>query len=144
MPRPKSKEELLLLGEENYEKLLRLIDSFSDEEKASSFPPGTMNRNIRDVLAHLHHWHLMMMTWYEVGMRGEKPEMPAPGYSWKTTPELNREIWKKYSDLPLKEARKNFEQSHADVMKLVRKHSNEELFERSAINGRAQPHWELI
>ncbi|MBK7638470.1 MAG: ClbS/DfsB family four-helix bundle protein [Saprospiraceae bacterium] len=36
-----------------------------------------MNRNIKDVLAHLHQWHVMMIGWYDCGMKGEKPDIPA-------------------------------------------------------------------
>jgi hypothetical protein len=61
MPRPKTKEQLLKLSRGNYKKLNDLIDSFSDEEQRTDFPEGTMNRNISDVLAHLHHWHLMFL-----------------------------------------------------------------------------------
>ena len=75
MARPKSKSELLELSQSNYKQLLSYIDHLSDPE--FEFPSGTMNRNVRDVLAHLHHWHLMLLEWYKVGMTGEKPDMPA-------------------------------------------------------------------
>ena len=77
MARPTNKEELLGLSTENFEKLNALIDGVTNEIQRKEFPKGTMNRNIKDVLAHLHHWHLMMMEWYGIGMKGEKPEMPA-------------------------------------------------------------------
>jgi hypothetical protein len=98
MSRPKNKAELLDLSKKNYELLMDFIESFSNEGQNAEFPKGTMNRNIRDVLMHIHHWHLMMFDWYTVGMKGEKPDMPAKGYTWKTTPELNRWIWEKYKD----------------------------------------------
>lgn len=128
MGRPTTKEELLHLSQENYKKLNDLIESISDPNK--EFPEGTMNRNIRDVLAHLHHWHLMMLNWYEVGMKGEKPEMPAKGYSWKDTPELNKEIWKKYQKVDFNETKSLFNDSYQDIQKIIEKHTNEELFEK--------------
>lgn len=91
MPRPKNKTELLTLGKKNFEQLFNYVEQFSEKQQMTDFSKGTMNRNIQDVLAHLHHWHLMMMEWYKVGMAGEKPLMPAKGYTWKTTPELN--LW---------------------------------------------------
>ena len=130
MPRPKNKEELLNLGEENFNKLNELIDRSSEDDRLREFKPGTMNRNIRDVIAHLHHWHLMMMQWYEVGMKGSKPEMPAKGYTWKTTPALNKVIWEQYLNTELEEARKLFEQSYKKLRKIIESHSNEELFEK--------------
>ncbi|TGN29852.1 ClbS/DfsB family four-helix bundle protein [Empedobacter tilapiae] len=128
MARPTTKEELLHLSQANYKKLNDLIESISDPNK--EFPEGTMNRNIRDVLAHLHHWHLMMLNWYEVGMKGEKPEMPAKGYSWKDTPELNKEIWKKYQKVDFNETKSLFNNSYQDIQKIIEKHTNEELFEK--------------
>lgn len=128
MARPTTKEELLHLSQANYKKLNDLIESISDPNK--EFPEGTMNRNIRDVLAHLHHWHLMMLNWYEVGMKGEKPEMPAKGYSWKDTPELNKEIWEKYQKVDFNETKSLFNDSYQDIQKIIEKHTNEELFEK--------------
>lgn len=130
MPRPKTKDELIQLSNENFNRLNDYVDSFSTEDQLKEFPKGTMNRNISDVLAHLHHWHLMMMEWYTVGMKGEKPEMPAKGYTWKTTPELNRVIWEKYKDTDLKEARKLLTQSFKQLQKIITQHSNDELFEK--------------
>ncbi len=72
----------------------------------------------------------MMLEWYEVGMRGEKPEILAKGYTWKTSPELNRWIWEKYSNTPLQEARESLDISHQEVRGLIEKHTDHELFEK--------------
>lgn len=130
MPRPKSKEELIHLSQANFKKLNEYIDAIPAAEQNNEFPPGTMNRNIRDVLAHLHHWHLMMKEWYDVGMKGQKPDMPAKGYTWKTTPALNRLIWEKYSTASLKKIRENLEKSFQTLQAVIAKHSDDELFEK--------------
>jgi hypothetical protein len=130
MSRPKTKEELIELSNKNFKDLNSFIDGFSDAEKETEFPQGTMNRNFRDVLAHLHHWHLMMLEWYQAGMTGAKPDMPAQGYTWKDTPKLNRKIWKNYQSISLREARQLLKESHLEIEKIMWKHSNEELFEK--------------
>lgn len=130
MPRPKNKEELVALASKNYEKLLGLIDALPSDKQERDFPPGTMNRNISDVLAHLHHWHLMFLKWYEVGMSGGKPSIPAEGYNWRTLPALNKSIWEKYRTISLHDARQRFHTTHLQVMDVVEKHTNDELFER--------------
>ncbi len=130
MPRPKIKKDLQELSNANFEKLNNHIDSFSQTEQEEDFPKGTMNRNIRDVLGHLYHWHLMFLDWYIVGMKGEKPHIPAKGYNWRTIPALNKEIHEKYSNLDLEEIKKRFNKSHSKIMKLIDCHTNEELFER--------------
>jgi hypothetical protein len=134
MPRPKSKEELLNLSSENYHKLMDHINQLDKEFLSRDFPEGMLNRNIADVLMHLHHWHLMMLSWYEQGMKGQKPAMPAEGYTWKTLPDLNLWIWEKYKSYPLKEAVIKLDESHILLQQLINKHSNEELFEKKRYN----------
>jgi hypothetical protein len=36
--------------------------------------------SVKDTLAHLYEWKQMFFTWYESGLRGENPVLPAPGY----------------------------------------------------------------
>ena len=130
MARPKSKSELLHLSRENFEKLQDFCDKLDAEELFKDFPSGTMNRNISDVFMHLHHWHLLLKKWYTIGMAGDKPEMPEKGYTWKTTPELNKWIWNKYKNISLDEAKKSLKASHMQIMKIIEIHSNDELFEK--------------
>lgn len=130
MPRPTTKTELLNSSQENFKKLNALIDSFADEKQEKEFLKGMLNRNIRDVIAHLHEWHILMKNWYRIGMKGGKPYMPAKGYSWKSLPELNKVINEKYCNMPLKEARSLFYKSYNDIQRLIKKHRNDELFEK--------------
>ena len=130
MPRPKSKSDLLELSKNNFLKLLQLIDDLPENKKKKTFPKGYLNRNIKDVLAHLHHWHLMFLEWYKVGMAGQKPDMPAKGFTWNTLPDLNKKIWENYKNIDLQEALRLFDDSFTEVQKIILKHSNEELFEK--------------
>jgi hypothetical protein len=130
MPRPKTKEELLNLSQLNFNTLMDFVQCFSEEQQKEEFPPGTLNRNIRDVLAHLHHWHLMMLDWYKVGMAGQKPEMPAKGYTWKTTSQLNVAIQKQYAGAELNEVKDELQKSFKKIFALIEAHTNEELFEK--------------
>lgn len=130
MPRPKSKQELLDLSQANYQKLLKLVNSYSPSEIKKEFPPGTLNRNITDVLAHLHEWHLMMYNWYTIGMQGNKPDMPAKGYTWRTLPELNKGIQEKHKNMAFQRAKALLDASYQDIQKLIIAHTNEELFEK--------------
>ena len=132
---PTTKNELFQESHDNYQRLFRLIDSFSEEQKLAEFPPGTMNRNIRDVLAHLYHWHLMFLDWYSVGMKGEKPEMPAKGYSWKDTKKLNEVIWKKYNKHMLVEIRPSLDKTHSKLQDIIEKHTEKSSLQRNDIHG---------
>lgn len=130
MARPGNRSELLQKSRESYGALKGYIDSLPEEARHAAFPPGMLNRNIRDVLAHLHHWHLMFENWYETGMAGGKPEMPAKGFTWKMTPELNRMIQMKYSQIDLEQVIRLLDASHRRVHSLIEQHTNEELFEK--------------
>ncbi len=130
MPRPTTKESLLSLSEAHFRTLMAGVLALPEETRDREFPPGTLNRNIRDVLAHLHHWHLLMAGWYESGMRGEVPVIPAPGYTWKDTPALNRWIWGLYQTVDTAEVIRLLNESHQRMRALIEEHSDEELFEK--------------
>jgi hypothetical protein len=131
MPRPTNKTQLLELSAANFSKLLEFIDGLSDSIKNKTFVKNELNdrdKTISDVICHLHEWHLMMMNWYKIGMSGQKPAIPAEGITWQTLPVLNRRIWEKYKGTELKKAITMFKKSHKDVMALVEKHNDTELF----------------
>ena len=128
MPKPTTKNELLQACTTEYVALIELLDGLTARQLQTEFPPDMLNRNVRDVLAHLHHWHLLLMTWFTTAQAGEKPVMPSPGYKWSETPALNRKINKTYSKKSLKSVRKMLNDSHAEIMKLINQHTNKELF----------------
>lgn len=130
MPRPKTKKELCNLSQENFTKIFDLINSLTEAEQNGSFPFEHRDKNIRDVLAHLHQWHLMMLRWYDEGMQGKKPAMPDEGYTWKTTAELNQKIWEQYQTTDLVEVRKKLQLSFESLQTIMQKHIDEELFEK--------------
>lgn len=69
-----------------------------DIPKSRYHEPGVWGNGwtLTDLVAHLAEWQLMFLTWYEDGLRGRTPKMPAPGYKWNETPKLNRAIWAKH------------------------------------------------
>jgi len=128
MARPNCKNDLLERSSESYSALMQYITDLSPELLDKPFPKGTLNRNIRDVLAHLHQWHLLFLKWHEQGMAGNKPAMPAKGYTWKETPRLNADIQKKYRSHTLNEVVNKLMGSHLEIEQLIRRYSDKELF----------------
>jgi hypothetical protein len=105
MPRPTNKKELLEQSELNFNKLLEFINGLPEEIKTRTYKNDELNdrdKTIADVICHLHEWHLMMETWYKVGMSGKKPSIPAEGYTFQTLPALNQKRWAKYTGAELK------------------------------------------
>ena len=131
MPRPTNKKELLEQSELNFNKLLEFIDGLPESIKNRTFKKNELNdrdKTIADVICHLHEWHLMMENWYKVGMSGKKPAIPAEGYTFQTLPKLNHKIWEKYKGTELKKSITMFKKSYKDVMALIGKHNDDELF----------------
>jgi hypothetical protein len=68
--------------------------------------------SIKDVLAHIIEWEQMVLMWHVTGLRGEIPELPAPGFKWNQTPVLNHQIYEKHRARPLDIILKQFQASH--------------------------------
>jgi hypothetical protein len=131
MPRPVNKKELLELAEINCNKLLDFIAALPDDIKTAVYENDELNdrdKTVSDVICHLHEWHLMMAGWYKTGMAGKKPAIPAEDVTWQTLPVLNRRIWERYKGTELKKAITMFKKSHRDMMALIDKHTDAELF----------------
>ena len=130
MPRPTNKEELVGFAEFNFNELLDFIKGLPENIKNGIFKSNELNdrdKTIADVLCHLHEWHLMRKNWYEEGMNGKKPEL---SYSFKTLPIINHKIWEKYKGTELKKAITMIQKSHKDIMALIEKHTDDELFSK--------------
>ena len=130
MPRPTNRSELIEASAAGYARLIELVDALTPEHAEAEFPFEDRDRNVRDVLAHLHQWHLMLLGWYRVGMDGGKPAIPAEGYTWQTLPALNSTIHEQYRDVPLGEVRRLLDHSHTDVQALIALQTDPELFEK--------------
>lgn len=128
MPRPKNKDELLESSADRYARLRQSIGALTPVQRELPFPFEHRDRNLRDLVAHLLEWQLMMLRWYETAMDGEEPLMPAEGYTWKTTPALNAKIWERYQNVSLERVRESLAVSHDSLLAVIHAHSNDELF----------------
>jgi hypothetical protein len=134
MQRAISEEELLFQSDESFSRLLDLIDTFPEDYKNKIYAKDELNdrdRTFADVICHLHEWHLMRKNWYEEGISGKKPSL---SYSLQMLPSINKSIWEKYKGTELKKAITLFKKSHKDIMALINKHSDEELFTKNKYN----------
>jgi hypothetical protein len=128
MPRPKTKDELIFVGNENFKKLFDLINSMTDEEQNKTFSFEDRDKNIRDVLIHLYEWHQLLINWIISNQSGEDvPFLPEP-YNWKTYPDMNIKIWEKHQNTSYSKAIADLKQSHAETMRLIETFTDKELF----------------
>ena len=138
MPRPTTKADLLAAAKEQHDKMWELIASMSGEVLNAAFSAematkGTeahwsRDKNLRDVLVHLHEWHELFVLWESENMSGaNKHFLPEP-YTWKTYGNMNVEFWKKHQNTSYENAVKMLNESHKRVMDIINSHSDEELF----------------
>ena len=112
-----SKSKFKAQTAEQWHLLWTLADGCSSVKKTQA--------QLKQILAHLHAWHRLLLTWYSTGLSGN-PELPAPGFNWRQTPELNRQFDKEFSDVPMRSIRRRLKLSHGRVMKLVENLNNDE------------------
>ena len=82
---------------------------------------------VTDLIAHLAEWQFMFLTWYEAGLKGTIPEMPAPGYKWNETPTLNRAIWARHRFRSTAAVRAEFDDEFSQILEIVESLSPEQL-----------------
>lgn len=129
MPRPTNKDELIKTADDQFTKLWKLIDSMSDELQTMEFGFEDRDRNLRDVLVHLHEWHNMTRDWHRIGvLENGMPAVPGEGYTWKTLPDMNVKIWERCQGTSLDDAKDMVKKSHDAVMELIEPHTDAELF----------------
>lgn len=126
MARPENKKQLIQFAEDEYAKLMTLVDKLSDKQRDSETIFD--NRTVKDIVAHLYAWQLLELNWYTEGMGGKKPAIPAPGYTFKDTPALNEKLYLDYKDMSWKKLSDQFKKTHKKLLSLINSHSEKELF----------------
>lgn len=143
MARPTTKKDLIQAGNEQYGKLGDLIDSIPEQgineifrfniekEKGAHW---NRDRNIRDVLIHLHEWHNLLLDWVAANQKGVSTQFLKEGYNWKNYGAMNEEFWEKHQNTSYETAVSLLKESHEQVMKLAESFSNDELFSKGVFD----------
>ncbi|MDR1917425.1 MAG: ClbS/DfsB family four-helix bundle protein [Christensenellaceae bacterium] len=137
MAKATNKAELIKSANDNFNKMWSMINSMSPEKQNAVFKFGAeqgkeqhwgRDKNIRDILIHLYEWHNLLLEWEKANSNGiEKPFLPLP-YNWTTYGKMNVEFWKKHQNTPLDKAKEMLQQSHKQVMAVVDKYNDKEIF----------------
>jgi hypothetical protein len=106
-------------------------------DEVDRVPPGERSRpgaceewSIKDILAHLDAWHSLFIEWERVGRAGQKPPLPADGYSWKETPALSAAIWERTRGEAYGAVTTRLADSHGRVRSIAAAYDETELFEK--------------
>jgi hypothetical protein len=75
--------------------------------------------SVKDILAHLVEWQQMNLNWYEAGLRGEKPAIPAPGITMREIPRLNAMIYRKHHRRSLQAVLHDYRSNHERIVALI-------------------------
>jgi len=140
MPRAATKSDLIESANEQMNKFWQLIDSMPTEMQNAMFnfdedflqkqkeAHWTRDKNLRDVLIHLYEWHQLLLNWVAANQVGDsKPFIPEP-YNFKTYGQMNIALWEKHQATSYKQSKTMLEESHAAVIALIEKFTNDELF----------------
>jgi len=119
---------LLAASEASFDKLMNLIDSLGPEREAAEFSFEDRDRNVRDVLVHLHEWHEMLLRWVDVNLRGGAAPFLPEGYTWANYAGLNVAVRDRHADTSLEGAVALVKQSRGRVRELIEARTDEELF----------------
>lgn len=80
--------------------------------------------SVKDILGHLIGWQQMNLGWYAAGLRGETPDIPAPGLTWRDIRELNDRIYRKHHRRSLKAVLADYHAFHQEMLGLIDKVSD--------------------
>lgn len=105
------------------------------EASYANLSPDEMTRadamddwSVKDILAHLTDWEQRLLDWYAMGVRGEKPQLPAPGMTWGDLAKLNRQGYERHRDQSLAAVLAESRDSYGQVLALVEGMPEEEIF----------------
>lgn len=140
MPRPTNKSDLIAAADTRFAALWALIDTLSEAQQHGSFAFGAdflqkqkeahwhRDKNIRDVLVHLHEWHRLLLNWINENRQGRpRPFLPPP-YNWETYPQMNAAFWAQHQNTPYLASKTMLKASHVEVVRTLMLFSDEELF----------------
>jgi hypothetical protein len=107
----------------------RLEQNLEALDETQMLQPGVVGQwSVKDILAHLADWEGRFLGWYQVGLRGEAPEIPAPGLTWAQLDTLNQRIYLANRDRPLADVLATFGRSYQEMIEAIEAMSEEEIF----------------
>jgi hypothetical protein len=131
MTRPTTREALLEAAASEFTALTLALSEYPAHHRDDivwQAPIDNQSRNPRDVVTHLHAWHLMTMGWCRIGDMAGTPQVPGPGRTWRDTPAINSEIWGQFAATPYADAHDLLMASHHEIVELLAAHTQEQLF----------------
>ncbi|UOQ88675.1 ClbS/DfsB family four-helix bundle protein [Agromyces endophyticus] len=96
---------------------------------ASGVAGAPRDRDLQDVLNHLHAWHELLIGWLDAIEAGRTPAYPAEGYDWGRLDALNLALREKYRVRQASRAFARLQASHATALGRVSALGDDVLFD---------------
>ena len=125
MPHYQTKTALIAGLREERARLEKKLARFSEQQMTA---PVMRAWSAKDILMHLVDWEQRFLEWYRAGLRGEKPEVPAPGMTWKDLSRINRIGFERHQALPLAQALDRFASSYQQILRVAQDIPEADLF----------------
>lgn len=141
MPTPETAIALQAAAMRGFRTLEEVIDVIPPATRDRPFPvpatsaeasgvPGTArDRDLQDVLNHLHAWHVLLLGWLDAIDRGGAPAYPADGYGWSRLDALNLSLRDEYRVKNVSRALARLQTSHAAALARVSALGDDVLFD---------------
>ena len=121
---PSSRNELFEQLEKSFNKLKLELNKMDD---ALANEICVDNWTIKDLIAVRLWWTRKVVFWIYSWKDNESPPLPAEGYTWRETPQLNNDIVKKSKSLKINEIFYQLLSGYSEVTQLITKLSDDEL-----------------
>lgn len=121
-----NKKIILSRIETERQRLEKNLAGLSEEQMTTAGVIGKWS--VKDIMAHLVDWEQRFLAWYEAGLRGEIPDIPAPGIGWGELDVLNQQIYEKHRSRGLEDVQRDFQVSYRQVLTRVQALTEEEMF----------------
>jgi hypothetical protein len=126
MGRPSNKEQLLTAASAEFARLWEAVELVSTESREQ---PGACDSwSVKDLLAHLHAWHEMVLGWERAGSVDQEVEIPGVGFTWAEIPALNQTIFERTHHDSWKHVTAQLRKSHEALIDVIDSYSDKDLF----------------
>lgn len=125
MARAQNKQQLFEYGKKEFERLMEFTSTLTSDQRDKEYVYS--DRTVKDIVAHVFAWQMLELIWYEEGMQGKKPAIPAPGFTFKDSPRLNEKLFQEYKAIRWQDLMKKLSVTHNKLMSIINKHTDEEL-----------------
>ncbi len=132
MPAVVTKKQLLEKTTDEFEALMQTLNRFDPSKADLCDQDGYCAKR---VVGHRAEWISFFFKWCDAVAAGEKPDIPAKGFTWKDTPAMNLKIWDRQKQMSWQDVLQLLVNKHALLLKHIETKSENELYSQPLFPG---------